>query len=164
MLMRPNLCIISGHPTPWVTWWRGGQLLDNLTDARGPDSVSNLLVLPRVTRLDLHDAFTCQVTSSAHVPPIMKEVKLELNRKFWAIERTTVGVVTCQRMINDSALCDVTVRPLMVELSLSSKSIVAEQVLEVRCRTAGSRPPPSITWWKGSKQILHRDSIVVTHF
>jgi hypothetical protein len=64
-----------------VTWWRGGQLLDNLTDARGPDSVSNLLVLPRVTRLDLHDAFTCQVTSSAHVPPIMKEVKLELNRK-----------------------------------------------------------------------------------
>jgi hypothetical protein len=50
----------------------------------------------------------------------------------------------------------------MVELSLSSKSIVAEQVLEVRCRTAGSRPPPSITWWKGSKQILHRDSVVVT--
>jgi hypothetical protein len=93
MLMRSNLCI-SGHPTPWVTWWRGGQLLDNLTDARGPDSVSNLLVLPRVTRLDLHDAFTCQVTSSAHVPPIMKEVKLELNRKLGPIQRPTVGVVT----------------------------------------------------------------------
>lgn len=80
-----------GHPQPWVTWWQGGQLLDNVTDARTQESVSNLLVVPRINRRHLHDAFTCQVTSSPHVAPIMKTVTLELHRKcffyrfFWQL-------------------------------------------------------------------------------
>jgi hypothetical protein len=41
---------LTGYPQPWVTWWQGGQLLDNTTDARSPESVSNLLVVPRVGR------------------------------------------------------------------------------------------------------------------
>ena len=78
-----------GFPMPWVTWWHGGQLLDNMTDAREANSVSNLLVLSQITRLHLFDAFTCQVTSSTHVPPIMKTITLELNRKYGAINKNT---------------------------------------------------------------------------
>ena len=72
---------LIGHPQPWVTWWQGGQLLDNVTDARTQESVSNLLVVPRINRRHLHDAFTCQVTTSPHVAPIMKTVTLELHRE-----------------------------------------------------------------------------------
>ena len=39
---------------------------------------------------------------------------------------------------------------------------MAQENLEVKCQTAGSRPPPSITWWKGSKQIHHQSSTMVT--
>jgi len=124
---------VGGHPQPWVTWWQGGQLLDNVTDARTQDSVSNLLVVPRINRRHLHDAFTCQVTSSPHVAPIMKTVTLELH-----------------------------LRPLFVEILLPTKALMAETNLEVKCQTAGSRPPPSITWWKGSKQIHHQSSTMTS--
>lgn len=129
----------GGYPQPWVTWWRGGQLLDNTTDARSPESVSNLLVVPRVGRQHLHGAFTCQVTSSPHLAPIMKTVTLELH-----------------------------LRPFFVEIQLpptisstNQRVFVAGQSVEVKCRTSGSRPAPSITWWKGNKQIAPHLSTVM---
>ena len=46
------------------------------------------------------------------------------------------------------------VRPLFVEILLLPRQLVANQAFDVRCRTAGSHPgPPTITWWKGNKQI-----------
>ena len=31
---------------------------------------------------------------------------------------------------------------------------VSDGAIELKCRTAGSRPAPAITWWKGNKQIV----------
>src|SRR4029077_19120383 len=46
-----------------------------------------------------------------------------------------------------------TVRPLLVQIEGEKKSFSAEKTVEVTCRAAGSRPPATITWWKGSKAL-----------
>ncbi|EFX86744.1 hypothetical protein DAPPUDRAFT_44172 [Daphnia pulex] len=129
----------GGYPQPWVTWWQGGQLLDNTTDARSPESVSNLLVVPRVGRQHLHDAFTCQVTSSPHLAPMMKTVTLELHLRPFFVEIQMPPTVSAS----------------------NQRAFIAGQSVEVKCRTSGSRPPPSITWWKGNKQIAAHLSAIM---
>ncbi|XP_046638968.1 uncharacterized protein LOC124320237 isoform X2 [Daphnia pulicaria] len=129
----------GGYPQPWVTWWQGGQLLDNTTDARSPESVSNLLVVPRVGRQHLHDAFTCQVTSSPHLAPMMKTVTLELHLRPFFVEIQMPPTVSAN----------------------NQRAFIAGQSVEVKCRTSGSRPPPSITWWKGNKQIAAHLSAIM---
>lgn len=68
-----------------------------------------------------------------------------------------------------------TVRPLSIDIILPNAlemnrsrplMVVAEQSVEVKCRTFGSRPAPSITWWKGNKQIpsqLSAISVFIIH-
>ena len=46
-----------------------------------------------------------------------------------------------------------TVRPLLVQIEGERKAFSAEKTIEITCRSAGSRPPASITWWKGSKAL-----------
>lgn len=43
--------------------------------------------------------------------------------------------------------------PLEVKLLGENLALSAGSKYEVACRASGSRPPPIITWWKGSKQI-----------
>lgn len=61
------------------------------------------------------------------------------------------------------------VRPVFVEIKLpssyssSQRPLVAGQNIEVKCRTGGSRPAPSITWWKDNKQIPpHLSTVTVS--
>lgn len=62
------------------------------------------------------------------------------------------------------------VRPFFVEIQLpptisstNQRVFVAGQSVEVKCRTSGSRPAPSITWWKGNKQIApHLSTVMVS--
>lgn len=46
-----------------------------------------------------------------------------------------------------------TVRPLEVRVMNKERTLSAERRYEVECRSAGSRPEPVITWWKGSRQM-----------
>lgn len=47
--------------------------------------------------------------------------------------------------------------------STNQRAFAAGQSVEVKCRTSGSRPTPSITWWKGNKQIApHLSAILVS--
>ena len=45
------------------------------------------------------------------------------------------------------------VRPLEVRIMNKERTLSAERRYEVECRSAGSRPEPVITWWKGSRQM-----------
>ena len=63
----------------------------------------------------------------------------------------------------------VAVRPTFVEIKLpaqyssNQRPLVAGQNIEVKCQTGGSRPAPSITWWKGNKQIPpHLSAVTVS--
>ena len=60
--------------------------------------------LSYTTRRNLHDAFTCQVTSSPHLPPVMKTVTLELNRKLAPSVSLPVHF-NCANLIADCICC-----------------------------------------------------------
>ncbi|XP_066589298.1 kin of IRRE-like protein 2 isoform X5 [Prorops nasuta] len=45
------------------------------------------------------------------------------------------------------------VRPLMVEILDKNKSLSVGVRYEVKCRSAGSKPPAVLTWWRASKQL-----------
>ena len=46
-----------------------------------------------------------------------------------------------------------TVGPLDVELIGRKDPVSVGRLYEFRCQSVGARPPPHITWWRGSIQL-----------
>ncbi|XP_050301168.1 nephrin isoform X2 [Anthonomus grandis grandis] len=125
----------GGRPLPKVTWWLENALLDEsmeyITTGSDDDEdyhpvtkVRNVLNVEKIDRKTLNQKFTCQATNSRLVHPISSTIDLDVNLK-----------------------------PLYVKLRGQNKPLSAEHIYELECEVIGSRPEPTITWWKGSTQM-----------
>lgn len=47
----------------------------------------------------------------------------------------------------------ISVRPLSVKLNQDNKFLSTNHSYNLNCEVIGSRPAPTITWWKGSTQM-----------
>lgn len=54
----------------------------------------------------------------------------------------------------------VSVRPLWVKLLGENRPLSADNTYELSCEVVGSRPLPTITWWKGSIQMTSTREMV----
>ncbi|XP_037033009.1 nephrin-like isoform X2 [Bradysia coprophila] len=126
-------CVATGgRPQPNLTWWRGeNHLLDDSYTVTNEKKVKNVLLLEKLQRQHLHAVLACQASNNNVTTPIRSAVTLNMN-----------------------------LRPLWVKLQGENKPLSAGTEHELLCEVVGSRPAPTITWWKGS--ILMRNSTDTT--
>ncbi|XP_071518492.1 uncharacterized protein [Panulirus ornatus] len=116
----------AGWPRPRVTWWHGDSLLDDVVDEVRGQVTRNILVLPSLTREDLHRALTCRASNSNLTPPLTASVSL-----------------------------DMTFPPLVVGITGGDEPLREGQRYSLVCQAAGSRPPADLTWWLDGVRVIH---------
>ncbi|XP_077562296.1 protein turtle-like isoform X2 [Haemaphysalis longicornis] len=114
-----------GKPRPAVTWWKDYAQLDE-SYFFSPDGslVKNKLEVAAITRNDLLATFTCQAANNNITIPASVSITLDLNLK-----------------------------PLDVTIQPPERPLSANKEVELVCSSSGSRPPATLTWWKGGQQI-----------
>ena len=50
--------------------------------------------------------------------------------------------------------CFFLVGPTSVTILNKKDPVSSGKEIDVRCQTVGARPPPTITWWLGGKQVM----------
>eukprot|EP00095_Tigriopus_kingsejongensis_P001267 maker-scaffold149_size310270-snap-gene-0.11 protein:Tk01267 transcript:maker-scaffold149_size310270-snap-gene-0.11-mRNA-1 annotation:"PREDICTED: uncharacterized protein LOC663132" len=133
-------CISTGgNPSPKVSWWRDHALLDDVSEEVVKGKVVNSLRLIKLARNDLHSILTCQASNNNLSVPVSTSVKLDMHfittYDGWHI------------------YASVPVGPMDVEMIGRKDPVSAGRVYEFRCQAVGARPPPEITWWRGSTQL-----------
>ncbi|RWS31512.1 hemicentin-1-like protein [Leptotrombidium deliense] len=114
----------GGKPSPSVTWWRESVLLDDTYDRTDKGTTRNELEIQSLQRHDLMAVFTCQASNNNISMPASADVTVDLN-----------------------------FRPLVVHIESERKALSADKTTEIVCKAAGSRPPATIVWWKGSQKM-----------
>ncbi|KAK8759475.1 hypothetical protein V5799_002893 [Amblyomma americanum] len=72
---------LGGRPPPQVTWWLGGEMVDDSYSPAGEGVVRNDLVIGKLQRSDLMATYRCQATNNNNTVPVSTSVSLDLNRE-----------------------------------------------------------------------------------
>ncbi|KAM8713345.1 hypothetical protein ACLKA7_013629 [Drosophila subpalustris] len=123
---------IGGRPQPRVTWWHGNTMF-NSSGWGNPLSerrVANVLSLAKLKRKNLHMQLTCRAENNNLTSPIISSIVLDMN-----------------------------LRPLIVKLQGENRPLSAENSYQLSCVVIGSRPAPTVTWWKGSTPMKNTHEI-----
>ncbi|XP_049786326.1 synaptogenesis protein syg-2-like [Schistocerca cancellata] len=123
--MRLTCMVSGGRPPPTLRWWREDSVLESRAlETAFPSVREQMLILPRLSRADLHASFTCQAVNSDLIPPMTATVRLEMN-----------------------------LRVTNVRLEPPEEPLSAGRAHSIECRAEGSRPSALITWWLGDRPL-----------
>ncbi|XP_022237590.1 hemicentin-2-like [Limulus polyphemus] len=126
--------VIGGIPIPTVTWWRETILLDDTAIKKRIGPIVNEMSIPMLKRHHLMATFTCVTSNNNISSPLSTVVTVDMNFK-----------------------------PLVVKIDRHNQSFSEGSPAQVSCWTAGSRPPATIEWFKGNRQLKTAFSNVSNH-
>ncbi|XP_069941760.1 nephrin-like [Cherax quadricarinatus] len=112
-----NCRSIGGSPLPRVTWWEGAVLLDMTSEEETSEHVTNTLLVPSLTRGDLHRPLTCQASNTNLTKPLEFTVTINMNFP-----------------------------PLWVRILGDRAPLSAGRPYDLQCQVVGARPPAVVTW------------------
>lgn len=69
-------------PSPRVTWWEDGVLIDDSDSTLNDQRVSNTYLLRRVTRQNFGSTLTCQAINSPFLAALTVTLSVEVFRKY----------------------------------------------------------------------------------
>lgn len=50
-------------------------------------------------------------------------------------------------------------KPVSVTITTRERHLEANKTYEIECKSQGSRPSATMTWWKGSHHVRHQDKV-----
>ncbi|XP_042873910.1 uncharacterized protein LOC122254330 [Penaeus japonicus] len=178
----------GGKPRPAVVWYKATQLLDDIMESetavdnttlmyssttattltQGPqtpastseEAATTLTPGPSTTR-------TTTTTTTVFSTKTMSESFNTL--RLGPLTRHDLKLLlTCEASNYNKTLptstvvmVDMNLPPLSVAISSPPPFLKAGQEYQVKCEVRGARPPPTITWWQGSLQVLR--AVLETH-
>ncbi|CAK1578768.1 unnamed protein product [Parnassius mnemosyne] len=121
------VCSVNGgNPIPRVQWLQGETVLTTLGVGeiqRGP-TWSLTLLITNATRTHYATVYTCTADNTLLAPPQQSSIRVDLY-----------------------------LRPLTVEIISREQPLSAGRKAEIWCKSAGARPPVTITWWLGGNKL-----------
>ncbi|XP_075548263.1 neural cell adhesion molecule 2-like isoform X2 [Dermacentor variabilis] len=109
---------LGGRPPPHVTWWLGGEMVDDSYSPAGEGVIRNDLVIGKLQRSDLMATYRCQASNNNQTVPVSTSVSLDLN-----------------------------LRPLEVDIVTAQPVLLDGQVIDVECQARGAQPKAAIQWF-----------------
>ncbi|XP_039282695.1 synaptogenesis protein syg-2 [Nilaparvata lugens] len=116
--------VTGGKPEPVVRWLVNGNVVDSIYEHNAGNVIENRHTWLSLRRRDLHSVFSCQASNTELTDP--KETSLVL---------------------------DLLLKPLTAKIMSKPTPLKADERYEVKCESAGSKPPAVITWYKGKKTL-----------
>ncbi|CAB4064559.1 unnamed protein product, partial [Lepeophtheirus salmonis] len=105
----------------------GGKVEPYMTHRTKPfvqEYMFNRMIYKDLSRQDLNTQYVCQASNTNRTLPVSRTIKVSLNLK-----------------------------PVSVKILAKPTFISAEKEIEVICQALGGYPPPTLTWWLGSKSL-----------
>ncbi|XP_064471146.1 basement membrane-specific heparan sulfate proteoglycan core protein-like [Ornithodoros turicata] len=115
----------GGSPLPQVTWWKGGNLVDDSYAVQPQGYVRNELHYGPLNRSDYMAELQCRGSNTDMAPSVTSGVSLDINLK-----------------------------PVLVKISSTVHPVSAGKAVKIRCRVEGARPHARIAWFKGNERLL----------
>ncbi|XP_053210910.1 hemicentin-1-like [Panonychus citri] len=117
---------MGGRPTPILSWWSNGHLVDNSYNHGALGIIRNTLKISSLNRSDLLTNLECRASNDNQTVLLTKSITLDLNLK-----------------------------PLDIRLTKLTRPLSSGNKAELECLTYGSKPDAQLTWWKGSKRLTN---------
>ncbi|XP_046737245.1 hemicentin-2 isoform X1 [Diprion similis] len=131
--------VYGGKPSPSVLWYRNDVMKSNQSVKLHHDTIRSEIRIPNLGRDDVRSEITCVATNNNKSIPLTASVHVDMN-----------------------------FGPLDVKIVAANQPLSAGRRYDLLCKTSGSRPPATVTWWRngqrleGSKETTSNDGNTTT--